>query len=561
MNDLTVVVAAFGTMETAGPGRPRRSKRGSPPLGPGDRERFDYVLESIRWDGTEETEPDVGYGIEVENDGDNVTLSVHLSNYKDKLYDSGFAKLAAALANSTRVDALYLQNLSHMNDKSLRAIMLALVENEEAAMKRGGHSAIEHLNIGETPRVSREEWAMFAAMIPGTNLKSVYTTESGNAPPDVRDQISENLLENRKTKGVPRRKAHHIPPPPGSIRQRSSDFTDADQSSEAMVAGNKRSAAEPASALSSKTPRSDSPVGVIEDIDGRGRISTDFRLVEKVLGLKESGSGIEENVYGIQIPHNSDLWIKKFVKPGTTEQVTENYSPETYVLCENPDDHSSLKNITGICRDKPGGGIEKWLEIRPSGIPESGMGLFVSKVPLEGTDGIAFRAGDLIVPYSDRYFIRSSLTEEEEDNIRLTNDYILTGKWFRPPESKISRNPKRSSKVAPGVLFNGKHSIGGKVQQAMSPGDVNCLFGEIGDMGHTPFVQATRDIKTGEELFIDYGWDDDIQREKFGGKIAIAAEDRKYIKYPDRGVLGKKERWKGANSDSEEDGDWRPGMD
>lgn len=567
MTDPNVVVAAFGTMETAGPGRPRRSKRGSPPLGSGDQKRFNYVLKSIRWDGTEETKPDVGNGIEVENDGNNVTLSVHLSYYKDKLYDSEFEELAAALAISTRVDALYLQNLSHMNDRSLRAIMQALVENEEAAMKRGGHSAIEHLNIGETPGV--KEWGMFAATIPGTNLKSVYTSESGNAPQDVRDQISENLLENRETKGDPRRKAHHIPFS-GSVRQRSSNFTDADQSSdiEAMVAGSKRPAAGPASTLSSKAPRSDSPVDsdspveILEDIDERDntRISTDFRLVDKVLGLKERGSGIEENVYGIQIPSKSRLWIKKFVKPGTTEQVTENYSPETYVLCANPDDHSLWKNITGICRDKPGGGIEKWLEIRPSGIPESGMGLFVSKVPLKGTDGIAFRAGDLIVPYSDRYFIRSSLTEEEEDNIRLTNDYILTGKWFKPPESKISRDPKRSSEIAPGVLFNGEHSIGGKVQQAMSPDDVNCLFGEIGDMGHIPFVQATRDIRTGEELFIDYGWDDDIQREKFGGKIAIAAEDRQYIDYPDKGVLGKPEPWKGHNSDSEEDGDWRPGM-
>lgn len=564
MTDPTVVVAAFGTMETAGPGRPRRSKRGSPPLGPGDRKRFDYVLKSIQWDGTKEKEPDNRNGIEVEDDGNNVTLSVHLSYYKDKLYDSEFAELAAALANSTRVDALYLQNLGHMNDKSLRAIMQALVENEEAAMERGGHSAIEHLNIGETPRVSGEEWAMFAAMIPGTNLKSVYTSESGNAPPDVRDQISKHLLENRATKGDPRRTAHHIPPPPGSIHQRSSNFTDADQSSdiEAMVAGSKRPAAGPASTLSPKAPRSDSPVRVIEDIDGRDntRISTDFRLVEKVLGLKELGSGIEKEVYGIQIPSDSELWIKKFVKPGTSEQVTENYSPETYVLCENPDDHNPLKNITGICRDKPGGGIEKWLEIRPSGILGSGMGLFVSKVPIEGTDGIAFRAGDLIVPYSDRYFIRSSLTEEEEKNIRRTNDYILTAKWFGPPESEISRNPKRSPDDTRGVLFNGEHSIGGKVQQAMSTDKVNCLFGEIGDMGHIPFVQASRDIRTGEELFIDYGWDDDIQREKFGGKIAIAAEDRKYIKYPDKGVLGKPEPWKGANSDSEEDEDWRPGM-
>ncbi len=567
MTDPTVVVAAFGTMDTAGPGRPRRSKRGSPPLGRGDRERFDYVLESIRWDGTEETEPDVGYGIEVENDGNNVTLSVHLSNYKDKLYDSEFAELAAALAISTNVDALYLQNLSHMNDKSLRAIMQALVENEGAAMERGGHSAIEHLNIGETPRVSVEEWAMFAAMIPGTNLKSVYTSEKRDAPPDVRDQISKNLLENRKTKGDPRRTAHHIPPP-GSIRQRSVNFTDADQSSVigAKAAGSKRPAAGPASTLSLKTPRSDglddsdSAVVVEDEIDedkgNKPRISTDFRLVNKVLGLKEPGSGIEEKVYDIQIPHDSKLWIKRFVKPGTSKEVTENYSPETYVLCANPDDHSLW--ATGICRDKPGGGIEKWLEIRPSGILGSGMGLFVSKVPIEGTDGIAFRAGDLIVPYSDRYFIRSSLTEEQENYIKRTNDYILEEKWFRPPKSDLPQNPRRSADDAPGVLFNGKHSIGGKVQQAMSTKAVNCLFGEIEDMGRIPFVQATRDIKTGEELFVDYGWDDDLQIQRFG-KIAIATKDRKNIDYPDKGVLGKREAWKGQPSDSEDE-DWSPRM-
>lgn len=567
MTNPTVVVAAFGTMETAGPGRPRRSKRGSPPLGTNDRKRFNYVLKSIQWNGTKKTEPAEGNGIKVEGDGDNVTLSVHLSDLKNKLYNSEFTELAAALANSTRVDALYLQTLSHMNNESLQAIMQALVENENAAIKRGGHSAIEHLNIGETPGVSGEEWGMFAAMIPGTNLKSVYTSESGNAPQDVRAQISENLLENRAKKGKPRRKAHHIPPP-GSIRQRSANFTDAGQSSVigAKAAGSKRPAAGPASTLSLKTPRSDglddsdSAVVVEDEIDedkgNKPRISTDFRLVNKVLGLKEPGSGIEEKVYDIQIPHDSKLWIKRFVKPGTSKEVTENYSPETYVLCANPDDHSLW--ATGICRDKPGGGIEKWLEIRPSGILGSGMGLFVSKVPIEGTDGIAFRAGDLIVPYSDRYFIRSSLTEEQENYIKRTNDYILEEKWFRPPKSDLPQNPRRSADDAPGVLFNGKHSIGGKVQQAMSTKAVNCLFGEIEDMGRIPFVQATRDIKTGEELFVDYGWDDDLQIQRFG-KIAIATKDRKNIDYPDKGVLGKREAWKGQPSDSEDE-DWSPRM-
>lgn len=557
-------MAAFGTMETAGPGRPRRSQRGSPPLLPGDREKFNYVLESIQWDGTKETEPAEGNGIKIKGDIDYVTLSVHLSSYGDKLYDSEFAELAAALANSMRVDALYLQNLSHMNDASLMAIMMALVENEEAASRRGGHSAIEHLNIGETPGV--KDWDMFATLIPSTNLKSVYTSESGNAPPAVRRQISDDLLKNRSRKGDPRRLAHHIPPPV-SIRQRSVDFTDAGQSSniETMTAGSKRPAANTTSTLSSKTPRFDSsgdftdPVKIFEDMDETmTRISTDFSLVNALLGQKLVGADDEEAVYGIQIPPNSQLWIKRFVKPGTSKQVTENYSPETYVLCANPDDHSMRENVTGICRNNPGAGIEKWLEIRPSGIPESGMGLFVSKVPIEGTDGIAFRAGDLIVPYSDRYFIRSSLSEGEEDNIRRTNDYILFAKWFKPPESKFPRNPKRSRKNVPGVLFNGKYSIGGKVQQATSPSAVNCLFGEIGDMNYIPFVQASRDIETGEELFIDYGWSDEDQKQKFG-KIAIATGDRKKIVYPDKGVLGKREAWKGQPSDSEEE-EWRPGI-
>ena len=559
MNDPTVVVAAVVTMDDDPDGL-RRSKRGPPSLGNNDQRGFDDILKSIQWDGTEETKPYPVYGIEVHGVRD-VTLSVHLSFFGDKLYDSEFAALARALVNSTRVDALYLFGLRNMNDRSLGAIMTALVENEDEASRRGGHSAIEHLNIGETPGV--KEWDMFAATIPGTNLKSVYTSESGNAPPDVRAQISELLLENRRTKGKPRRLAHHIPPP-GSDRQLSSDFsdadlssdieamTDADQSSdnEAMVAGRKRPAAGPASTLSSKAPRSDSPVNIVEDIGERGgRISTDFRLVEKALGLKERGSGIEEKVHDNQIPSDSKLWIKWVVKPGTSEKVAENYSPETYVLCENPDDHSRL--VTGICRDKPGGGSEKWLEIRPSGISgNSGMGLFVSKVLIPGSNGIAFRAGDLIVPYSDRYFIRSSLTQEEEDHIQRTNDYILTAKWFNPPKTKPPQSPKRRN--VRGVLFNGKHSIGGKIQQAMSPEDVNCLFGEIGDMGRIPFVQAIRDIKTGDELFVDYGWDDDLQIQRFG-KIAIAAKNRGDIDVPGPEVLGNlKPQWNKPDPDDDD---------
>jgi len=259
-----------------------------------------------------------------------------------------------------------------------------------------------------------------------------------------------------------------------------------------------------------------SPVRVVEDVfpaDGwetDGSVPSSDRIDEYLRNLdslrrdlaKFAGGlppDADPEIYGIKIDPDDSRW--------TDSEKGIYFGPKTYLVCEGS---SGSGNQIDICLpDVEGRATEKWLTIKESTLPGAGLGLFVSK-DSRGDGGVQFNRGDNIVYYSDRYFPSTAIYNkgvgdgpQKLRELEQQNEYLAEAKYFR-------YNLGEDEKEYTGAWFNGEYSIGGKVQQG-TPNQVNCAFSSLRSNGRILFITALKPIVTGEELFINYGWDRDIR--------------------------------------------------
>tara|TARA_B100000963_G_scaffold324405_2_gene309900 strand:+ start:1788 stop:2831 length:1044 start_codon:yes stop_codon:yes gene_type:complete len=257
-----------------------------------------------------------------------------------------------------------------------------------------------------------------------------------------------------------------------------------------------------------------SPVRVVEDVfdpdgwetDGsvpssdrinkylRNKYSLRHKLAEFASGLPPDA---DPETHGIKLDPDDDRW--------TDKEKDIYFGPKAYLVC---DGSSGSEDQIDICLPTGDGqATEKWLTIKESTIPGAGLGLFVSK-DTRGDGGVQFNPGDTIVYYSDRYFPSTAIYNkgvgdgpQKLRELEHRNEYLAEAKHF---SYKIGEDTYE------GAWFNGEFSIGGKVQQG-TPKQVNCAFSSLKSNGRIPFFTALKSIKTGEELFVNYGWDRDIR--------------------------------------------------
>ena len=216
------------------------------------------------------------------------------------------------------------------------------------------------------------------------------------------------------------------------------------------------------------------------------------KLAEFASGLP---SDADPEIYGIKLDPDDPRW--------TDDERGIYFGPKAYLVCEGS---SGSENQIDICLPTGDGqATEKWLTIKESTIPGAGLGLFVSK-DTRGDGGVQFNRGDTIVYYSDRYFPSTALANDRVGDgpqklkeLEQKNEYLAEAKYFR-------YNLGEDEDEYTGAWFNGEYSIGGKVQQG-TPKQVNCAFSLLKSNGRIPFITALRPIETGEELFVNYGWD------------------------------------------------------
>lgn len=214
------------------------------------------------------------------------------------------------------------------------------------------------------------------------------------------------------------------------------------------------------------------------------------KLAEFSLGLPPDA---DPETHGIKLDPDDPRW--------TDFEKGIYFGPKAYLVCKGS---SGFEDQIDICLPTGDGqATEKWLTIKESTIPGAGLGLFVSK-DTRGDGGVQFNPGQTIVYYSDRYFPSQAIYNEGVGDgpqklreLESRNEYLAEAPDFRY---------KIGGKVYKGAWFNGEFSIGGKVQQG-TPDQVNCVFSCLGSNGRIPFITALRPIVTGEELFVNYGWD------------------------------------------------------
>ncbi len=118
--------------------------------------------------------------------------------------------------------------------------------------------------------------------------------------------------------------------------------------------------------------------------------------------------------------------------------------------------------------------LSKQLRVLTSQIPNSGKGLFTT---------VNIQKGQLILEYQGKHVTREEMLQKDSSNVNLYvyNDIIID---------------------ATGYLASRINDANGIVKQQGCHN--NCKFVEFPNVTKI-FIMATRDIRSGEELFLDYG--------------------------------------------------------
>lgn len=122
--------------------------------------------------------------------------------------------------------------------------------------------------------------------------------------------------------------------------------------------------------------------------------------------------------------------------------------------------------------------LEKNLEVKTSQIPAAGLGLFTK---------VAIKKGDMIIEYKGRITSWADADHMDGDNpflFHVTDEHVIDGSKHKKAIAKYANDAKGLTRIK--ELKNNSEFV---------------------EEGVRVFIQATRDIKAGSEIFVDYGPD------------------------------------------------------
>lgn len=122
--------------------------------------------------------------------------------------------------------------------------------------------------------------------------------------------------------------------------------------------------------------------------------------------------------------------------------------------------------------------LEKNLEVRTSLIPDAGMGLFTT---------VAIKKGDKIIEYKGRITTWKDADHMDGDNpflFHVTDDHVIDGSKHKNAIAKYANDAKGLTRIK--ELKNNSEFV---------------------EEGLRVFIQATRNIIAGSEIYVDYGPD------------------------------------------------------
>ncbi len=122
--------------------------------------------------------------------------------------------------------------------------------------------------------------------------------------------------------------------------------------------------------------------------------------------------------------------------------------------------------------------LEKNLEVKASQIPDAGLGLYTT---------VDIKKGDKIIEYKGRVTTWKDADHMDGDNpflFHVTDDHVIDGSKHKKAIARYANDAKGLTRIK-GLRNNS----------------------EFVEEGVRVFIQATRDIKAGSEIFVDYGPD------------------------------------------------------